>query len=215
MSRLLPKSKPLLVRAVLGGRHHRSSSHHWSIFHFPLVLSRLPTHLVSIPFITCCVFKPLFPLMSLSEMFCYFSVVLVFVLVRDGFSYPLYLLLHLVFGVCLVYLLLNTPLHSVWFSCAWHPCHLYTQLWQHVTLKLEKHSKRTILEQNGILLQRLRRSSDVARLADYYRLQRKTHPWVAQWCLPPRRTKCLLCSFRGEQHEPCLRVPTVPGDHAI
>ena len=38
------------------------------IFHFPLVLSHLPTHLFSIPFITCCVFNPLFPLMSLSEI---------------------------------------------------------------------------------------------------------------------------------------------------
>ena len=62
------KLLPLLVGAVLGGQLHRSSSHHWSIFHFPLVLSCLPTHLVSIPFITCCVFNPLFPLMSLSEI---------------------------------------------------------------------------------------------------------------------------------------------------
>ena len=72
LSRLLPKLLPLLVRAVLGGRlggrRRRSSSHHWSIFHFPLVLSCLPTHLFSITFITCCVFNPLFPLMSLSEI---------------------------------------------------------------------------------------------------------------------------------------------------
>jgi hypothetical protein len=33
-----------------------------------LVLSCLPTHLFSIPFITRCVFNPLFPLMSLSEI---------------------------------------------------------------------------------------------------------------------------------------------------
>ena len=76
VSRLLPKSLPLLVRAVLGGRRYRSSSHHRSIFHFPLVLSCLPTHLFSIPSITC-VFNPLFPLMSLSEIvYCQCSVYL-------------------------------------------------------------------------------------------------------------------------------------------
>jgi hypothetical protein len=32
-----------------GGGHRRSSSHHRSTFHFPFVLSCLPTHLVSIP----------------------------------------------------------------------------------------------------------------------------------------------------------------------
>ena len=48
VSRLLPKSMPLLVRAVFGGRRHRSSSHRRSIFHFPFVLSCFPTHLVFI-----------------------------------------------------------------------------------------------------------------------------------------------------------------------
>ena len=46
LSRLPPKSVPLLVRAVFGGIRHQPSSHHWSIFHFPLVLSCLPSHLV-------------------------------------------------------------------------------------------------------------------------------------------------------------------------
>jgi hypothetical protein len=33
VSWLPPKLVPLLVRAVFGGRHHRPSSHRWSIFH--------------------------------------------------------------------------------------------------------------------------------------------------------------------------------------
>ncbi|KAM9536730.1 uncharacterized protein ACWYII_040580 [Salvelinus alpinus] len=49
LSGLLPKSVPLLVRAVFGGRRHRSSSHRRSIFHFPFVLSCFPTHLVFNP----------------------------------------------------------------------------------------------------------------------------------------------------------------------
>ena len=49
-----------------GVRSHRPSSHRWSTFHFPLLLSCLPSHLVPIPSITCCVFIPLFPPMSLS-----------------------------------------------------------------------------------------------------------------------------------------------------
>ena len=44
------------------------------IFHW--FLSCLPTHLVPIPFITCCVFNPLFPLMSLSEIVCLYICVL-------------------------------------------------------------------------------------------------------------------------------------------
>ena len=64
----LSRLVPLLVRAVFGGRHHWPLSHHSSIFHFPLALSCLPSHLVTIPSITCCVFNPLFPLMSLSEI---------------------------------------------------------------------------------------------------------------------------------------------------
>ena len=47
----LSKSMPLPVRAMLGGQRHLSSSHHWTMFHCPLVLSCLPTHLVPIPFI--------------------------------------------------------------------------------------------------------------------------------------------------------------------
>ena len=56
------------------------------LFFFPLVLSCLPTHLFSIPFINCCVFNPLFPLMSLSEIVVHLSCLL---LVRDGSSYQL------------------------------------------------------------------------------------------------------------------------------
>ena len=41
LSRLQPKSVPLLVRAALGSRRHWSSSHHRSTFHFPFVLSCL------------------------------------------------------------------------------------------------------------------------------------------------------------------------------
>uniref|UniRef100_A0AAZ3QQC7 Chromo domain-containing protein n=1 Tax=Oncorhynchus tshawytscha TaxID=74940 RepID=A0AAZ3QQC7_ONCTS len=52
LSRLPPKSAPLLVQAALGSRHRRSSSHHRSIFHFPSVLSCFSSHLVSIPSIT-------------------------------------------------------------------------------------------------------------------------------------------------------------------
>jgi hypothetical protein len=61
VSRLPQKSVPLLVRAMFSGRRHRSSSHRRSTFHFPFVLSCLPTHLVSIPSYTCCVFNPLPP----------------------------------------------------------------------------------------------------------------------------------------------------------
>ena len=43
-----------------GGWRRRSSSHRRSIFHFPFVLSRFPTHLVLIS-LMCCVFNPLFP----------------------------------------------------------------------------------------------------------------------------------------------------------
>jgi hypothetical protein len=49
LSRLPPKSVPLLVRAAFGGRRHQSSSHRRSTFHFPFVLSCFPTHLVYIP----------------------------------------------------------------------------------------------------------------------------------------------------------------------
>ena len=57
LSRLLPKSVPLLVRAVFGGRRRRSSSHRQSIFHFPFVLSCFPTHLVFIPSLCVVYFK--------------------------------------------------------------------------------------------------------------------------------------------------------------
>ena len=69
VSRLPPKSVPLLVRAALGARRHRSSSHHRSTFHFPFVLSCLLIHLVSISLITCCVFNPLYPPCLCVELF--------------------------------------------------------------------------------------------------------------------------------------------------
>ena len=43
------KSVSLLVPATFGGQCHRSLSHRRSTFHFPFVLSCLPTHLFSIP----------------------------------------------------------------------------------------------------------------------------------------------------------------------
>ena len=61
LSRLPPKSVPLLVRAAFGGRCHQSSSHRRSTFHFPFVLSCFPTHLVFISLINCCVFNLMFP----------------------------------------------------------------------------------------------------------------------------------------------------------
>ena len=39
LCQLLPKLVPLLVRATFGGRRHRLSSHHRSMFHFRFVLS--------------------------------------------------------------------------------------------------------------------------------------------------------------------------------
>ena len=66
LSQRLPKSVPLLVRAVFGGRHHRSSSHRQSIFHFQFVFSHTPGfHSL----ITCCVFNPLFPPCLCAELF--------------------------------------------------------------------------------------------------------------------------------------------------
>ena len=63
--------KPLLFRAVLAVDVTGLLAIIDPFFHFPLVLSCLPTHLVSIPFINCCVFNPLYPVMSLSEIVCY------------------------------------------------------------------------------------------------------------------------------------------------
>jgi hypothetical protein len=60
LSRLPPKSVPLLVRAAFGGRRHRPSSHIWSIFDFPFVLSLSYTPGFNPP-ITCSLFNPLFP----------------------------------------------------------------------------------------------------------------------------------------------------------
>ena len=88
VSRLPPKLFPLLVRAVFSGRHHPPSSHRSSLFHFPLVLSCLPSHLVSIPSITCCAFNPLFPLMSLLVIV-YCKCMCTSVLVCVGLCYPL------------------------------------------------------------------------------------------------------------------------------
>ena len=113
LSWLPPKSAPLLVRAVFGGRRHRSSSHHWSIFHFPLVLSCLPSHLVPIPSITLCVFNPLYPLMSLTVsvrcMYWYFVCYGV-----RRVLYPLSLFCKCWFSEFQV---------PISFSCAWLPCH--------------------------------------------------------------------------------------------
>jgi hypothetical protein len=69
VSRLPPNSVPHLVRAALGTRRRRSSSHHQSTFHFPFVLSCLLTHLVSISLISCCVFNPLFSPCLCAELF--------------------------------------------------------------------------------------------------------------------------------------------------
>ena len=80
MSRLPPKSFPLLVRAMFGGRRHRSSSHRQSTFHFPFVLSCFLTHLISIFIINCCVFNPLFPPCPCVELFvckCLYTMLLV------------------------------------------------------------------------------------------------------------------------------------------
>ena len=59
LSRLPPKSVPLLVRAAFGGRRHRPSSHRRSTFHFPFVLSLFYTPGFISP-ITCSLFNPLF-----------------------------------------------------------------------------------------------------------------------------------------------------------
>jgi hypothetical protein len=61
LSRLPPKSVPLLVWAAFGGGRHRSSSHRRSTFHFPFVLSCFPAHLVFISSSLLSVFSPLFP----------------------------------------------------------------------------------------------------------------------------------------------------------
>ena len=90
---------PLLVRAVLGGRLDRSSSHDWSLFHFPLVWSRLPTHLVPIPFINFCLFNPLFSLMSLSEIVSCYARDL-WIGVRQVLVPTFYLIMYFGFGVC-------------------------------------------------------------------------------------------------------------------
>ena len=69
MSRLPPKSVPLLVRVAFCGRRHRASSHRRSTFHFPFVLSYFPTPGLH-SLITCRVLNSLFPPMSLCEIVC-------------------------------------------------------------------------------------------------------------------------------------------------
>jgi hypothetical protein len=67
-------------------------------------------HLFCLVFLhTCfqCVFNPLFPLMSLSEIVCMF---VYYVLVRDRFLYPLLFMLYFGFGVLLS--LLNDSIYT-------------------------------------------------------------------------------------------------------
>ena len=116
---------PLFVRAVFGGRCHRPSSQHWSIFHFPLVLSCLPSHLVPIPSITCRVFNPLIPLMSLSEIVWLYVMCMYYVGVQRVL-YPLLLFCTFHFFLVLSTFIKHTPFLPSSFSCAWLPCHQHT-----------------------------------------------------------------------------------------
>ena len=49
VSRLPPKSAPLLVRAAFGGQRHQLSSHRRSIFHVSICFVLFPAHLIFIP----------------------------------------------------------------------------------------------------------------------------------------------------------------------
>jgi hypothetical protein len=74
-----------------GARCRRSSSHHRSTFHFPFVLSCLPTHLVSIPSLNV-VYLPSVPPMSLCRIV-YCKCMCTFSLVRDGLCTHLFVVL--------------------------------------------------------------------------------------------------------------------------
>jgi hypothetical protein len=66
VSRLPPKSAPLLVHAAFGGRRLRLSSHRCSIFHWSIFFVLFPANFTNHTH----VFIPLFPLMSLCEIVC-------------------------------------------------------------------------------------------------------------------------------------------------
>ena len=115
VSRLLPKSVPLLVRAAFGSRRHRSSSHRRSTFHFPFVLSCLPPHLVSIPslhvvYLTLCSPHVLVPELLVHVM-----------LVCNGFC----LLMNLLFCLQWFYLLNCAVVNLFLLSCARLLCRHY------------------------------------------------------------------------------------------
>ena len=75
--------------------------------------------------------------------------------------------------------------------------------------------KASIQDWYWILLHQLWRSSDVAGLENYYRLQRDTQLWAAQWREPTRWAKCFYARFKARNTEAFMRAPAVPDNCVI
>ena len=119
MSRLPPKSVPLLVRPVFGSRRHKPSSHHWYIFNFPFVLSSFTAGSNLINYMLC--FNPLFPLMFCRRLF-YCMFVQVMCRCATGFV-PTYVIFCIFWFLEFYEHLFNDSVFPSSFSCSWLPCH--------------------------------------------------------------------------------------------